>query len=309
MATSGEFSLNMTMDELIEEAYDHLQIGQEGETLTGNFYNRARRTLNLMLKAWEGQGIHLWTMKEGTLFLRKGQSAYDLRSPTTHVANTYYTTTSLGAVAGSTVVPIASNVGMENGNPIGFVDTDNDLHWYEIASFTASDVTLTSPLLADIPDGAVCYHYPDNFEPVARVLSVRRKESTTYEVPIDLCSREAYMSLPNKDVQGYPVQAYYSREEPQGIMYLWNAPFTCVPVIPFTYERKLQIVTEATQTFDFPDYWLEAITFNLAYHLIPKFGCAPARAAQIEALANQTLSAALGFDTDLYPITINLTQQ
>lgn len=310
MTTSGVYEIELTLNGLLEQAYDNLQIGQDGETLDGNFYNRARHTLNVMLKTWEAQGIHLWTMQEGVLFLRIGQSEYDFGNPSTHLANVYHTThATLGHTIGATLIEVESTFGMEIGNPIGIAGSDNDLQWFTIDSFVPdTSVTLSSPLTHATLQHAVIYHYPDDFKPVARVLSVRRKEGSTYEIPIEFVSRETYMSLPNKNTRGYPIQAYYSREEPRGKMYIWNAPSSSVPVVPFTYERKVQIMTEADQTFDFPEYWFEAIIYNLAVRLIPKYGCAPTRSALLAGLAKQSLDDCLGFDTDLYPITLNLSR-
>ncbi len=76
---SNEFSLELTLNDVIFEAYDLLQVATDGETITGGLFNRALSSLNIMLKLWQSQGIHLWTMTEGSLLLRVGQSKYDFR--------------------------------------------------------------------------------------------------------------------------------------------------------------------------------------------------------------------------------------
>lgn len=309
MTASGVYTYEPTLNEVLAQSFYALQIGQDGETLTGDFYNAARPLLNQMLKAWEGQGIHLWTMKEGTLFLRVGQSVYPFGDATTHLANDYtYTLTSAAADEGDTVLLVDDTTGFVNGNPIGVIGSDNDLQWFTISSFVAdTSVTLSSALLTDVAQYAVIYTYTLNsFIPVVRIIDVRRKQVEDYEVPINFLSREDYMSLPNKDQPGNAIQAYYSRQIPYGTMYVWNAPSSAVPVLRFTYERKLQIMTEAEQTFDVPENWYDAIVYNLALRLIPVYGCAPQRKADLVILAQSSLDMALGFDTDLYPITVNL---
>ena len=304
MATSGLYTLGLTTNDLIDQSYDLLQIGQQGETLTGDFYNRATRTLNVMLKTWEAQGIHLWTMEEGTLFLAIGQSEYPFS--TSKVANTYYETTTDAAEAiGQTVISVTSTSNMVVGQIIGLVDEDNDLFWSTISSFvTDTTVTIANALTTAVPSGNEVYFYSNTFKPCNRVLSVRRKEGTTYEVPINFISRDEYMSLPNKSTQGYPIQAYYDRKETTGTMFLWNAPSSAVPVIRFTYERKMQILDASTNTFDLPEYWFEAIIWNLAKRLIPIYGCDASRKLDIKEMAKDTLDDALGFDTDVYPIKV-----
>jgi hypothetical protein len=308
MPTSGVYDLSLTLNQVCERAYAALQIGQDGETLTGSFYNQARDFLNMMIKEWENQGIHLWTMKEGTLFLRVGQSVYPFGDSSTKLANDYYATyVTAAASTGAVTLSVYDTTGFVNGQPIGVVGEDNDLQWFTISSFVAdTSVTLSSGVLTDINQNSIIYTYPDTFVPVVRILDVRRRELTDYEVPINFVSREEYMSLPNKDQPGTVIQAYYSRQLPYGTMYAWNAPSSSVPVLGFTYERKLQIMVNPTDTFDLPESWYGALIYNLAVRLKPIYGCSPKRSAEIETLAMNTLNNALGFDTDIYPITINM---
>jgi len=308
MATSGVYAFDLTLSDVAERAYASLQIGQDGETLSGSFYNTARDFINMMIKEWENQGIHLWTMKEGTLFLTVGQSVYPFGSATTHLANDHYATeTTAAAAVGASTLLVDDTTGFVNGQPIGVINEDSDLEWFTITSFVANTSVLLSGTLAiAVEDEAVVYTYPNTFVPVVRILDVRRKQLTDYEIPINFVSREEYMSLPNKDQPGTVIQAYYSRQLPYGTMYAWNAPSSSVPVIRFTYERKLQIMVNNTDTFDLPESWMGAIIYNLAIRLIPIYGCSQKRSMELQALATSTLNNALGFDTDIYPITLNL---
>ena len=52
MALSGDFTLDLTLNDLIEESYEQLQSLGDGESFGGNMLGRAKRTLNLMLKSW-----------------------------------------------------------------------------------------------------------------------------------------------------------------------------------------------------------------------------------------------------------------
>lgn len=308
MSTSGVYAFDLTLGDVCERAYASLQIGQDGETLSGGFYNTARDFINMMIKEWENQGIHLWTMKEGTLFLSVGESVYPFGSATTHLANDYYTTATTAAAAiGASVLLVEDTAGFVNGQPIGVINGDADLEWFTISSFVANvSVTLSGTLAVAVADEAIVYTYPNTFVPVVRILDVRRKQLTDYEIPMNFVSREEYMSLPNKDQPGTAIQAYYSRQLPYGTMYVWNAPSSAVPVLRFTYERKLQVMVDNTDTFDLPESWMGAIIYNLAVRLIPIYGCSQKRSMEIAALAQSTLSNALGFDTDIYPITLNL---
>jgi hypothetical protein len=263
-----------------------------------------------MLKAWEGQGIHLWTYEDGTLFLVVGQSEYPFA--TSNLANTYYETTTDAAEAiGQTVISVTSTANMTATDIIGIVQDDDDIHWSTIASIVADDtVTIDDALTVATASGSEVYHYTaSSFKPVSRILNVRRKETTDYEVPINFLSREDYQDLPNKSQNGTVIQTYFSRQEPNGIMYTWNAPSSAVPVLRFTYERKIQIMESSTDTFDLPEYWYEAVIYNLAIRLAPKYGVSQLLLMELKQLAKEALDAALSFDTAVYPITINMRQE
>ena len=316
MATSGTYNLSLTLNEILEETFDQLQIGADGESLSGDMKNRGKKTLNIMLKAWEGQGIHLWTYEEGTLFLEVGRSEYPFGDATVHVANTFYqTTTDADEAIGQTVISVTSTANMSVNDPIGIVVDDNTLHWSTIASIVTNDtVTINDALTVAASSGAVVYYYPATpaFKPVSRLATgrqaVRRRESEGYEIPINNLSREDYQNLPNKNQNGTVIQTYYSRLQPTGTMFVWNAPVSAKPVLRFSYERRIQVMEDADDTFDMPEDWYEAIVFNLAQRLIPKYSCTPQRALEIKELAKNALDVALGFDTAGYPITVNMRQ-
>ena len=311
MTTSGRFNLSTTLNELLEETADILQIGADGEPLSGDFLVRARKTLNFMLKAFEGQAIHLWTFSTGTLFLTIGQNSYAFGDSDTHLANDYNETTiDADEAIGQTVISVTSTTGFANSDPIGIVTNDNALHWSTISSFVANDtVTIADALTVKASIGNVVYQYTLNsFKPVSRVSSVRRKETTDYEVPINFLSKEDYEMLPNKKQKGTVIQTYYERKQPTGTMFVWNPPSSAIPVLRFSYERRIQIMEDPGDTFDMPEDFFEAITWNLAKRLIPKFGCTVARATLINKMAVESLDVALGFDTAPYPITVRLRE-
>lgn len=320
MATSGVYTLSLTLNEVISEAFDTLMMGKDGETLTGNMQGRAKKSLNLMLKSWQAQGIHLWTFEEGTLFLAAGQSKYDFRLPATHAANTWYETTTTAATSASaTSIAVTSIANIQDGDVIGIIQSDNNLFWTTVNG-TPSGLTvqLDDPITLATLSGAFVRNYrlgtstaPDLI-PIARILKggIRRKESTDYEIPIVDASRKEYFDLPNKDQTGTPIQAYYDRQdragEEAGIMHLWNSPGSSRPVINFTYERKIQICVNPDDTLDVPDYAQEAVVYNLAVKLIPKFGASREIYDIVKIEATRLLNDLLSFDADVYPIKMKL---
>ena len=318
MAASGIYTLSKTLNEVAAEAFDILQIGADGETLDGDMIGRAKTSLNLMLKEWQTQGIHLWSYTEGTLFLTVGQEKYDFRDATTHVANEWHETTITAATtAGANTILVTSASNIQNGDVIGIIQNDNNLFWTTVNGAPAGlTVTLTDNITLATLAGAFVRNYRVGTDtspeliPVSRILNVRRQESTDYEIPIVFESRQDYFNLPNKTQTGTPIQAYYARQDiagdTSGIMYLWNSPSSSIPVINFTYERKLQIMVDAEDTLDVPDYAQDAVIYNLSVKLIPKYGSSKDLALWVKSEAQRLKEDLLAFDSAVYPITMKM---
>lgn len=392
MATSGEYTLDLTTADIIDESFEILQASGQGETQGGNLYNQALNSLNMMLKLWEAQGIHLWTYTEYTMFLVNSQAVYDQTDADVRVVNSLeFDSTELGAAAAvaATTITLDSVANAAIGKAIGILDDDQEIHWTVIEQISGSDVDLKDAITVASADNNIVRLYPtsdlgtttlaagaaildttiqvaslvgieagmnigitgdtantvlwttvnsidadtdivtiddaiadtstlgndvifytseQNFKPFSRVLNdmVRRHagEGSDYEIPIVFQSRKDYMDLPNKNQAGTVIQAYYSRQEPTGIWYLWNTPSSSVEYINFTAERQIQIMVDTTDTFDLPAEWYDAITYNLAKRLILKVGCSAQRTALIREDAKTYLDEALAFDTAVYPIRL-----
>ncbi len=130
MKGSGVYTLSKTLNDIATESLDILQIGADGESISGDILGRVRISLNLLLKEWQTQGIHLWSETEGTLFLKVGQEKYDFRDSDTHITNTWYETTSTAAtVAGARTILLTSVESINDGDVIGVIQNNNDLFW------------------------------------------------------------------------------------------------------------------------------------------------------------------------------------
>jgi len=81
MATSGTTSFDLTIDDIVEEAYE--RTGVRG-TRTGYQIKSARRSLNVLFAEWGNRGIHLWKVKQATIPLVEGQAEYNYASDNTN---------------------------------------------------------------------------------------------------------------------------------------------------------------------------------------------------------------------------------
>lgn len=81
MATS--YSINR--DSIISAALRKLQVLELGTTPDADTIANAAQSLNIMIKAWQSQGIKLWTVNEYTLPLVSGTNTYNIGPAGTHL--------------------------------------------------------------------------------------------------------------------------------------------------------------------------------------------------------------------------------
>ena len=83
MALSGTATFNLTVNDVIQEAYD--RIG--GDPILGYDVRSARRSLNILFSDWANRGYNQWTVEEKDLTLVKGTISYDLPADTIDIVN------------------------------------------------------------------------------------------------------------------------------------------------------------------------------------------------------------------------------
>ena len=72
MATSGTATFDLSIDEIVEEAYERCGI----QTDSGYDLKKARRSLNVLFSEWGNSGVHLWKIQLNAVALVASQSQY-----------------------------------------------------------------------------------------------------------------------------------------------------------------------------------------------------------------------------------------
>ena len=221
MATSGSTSFNLTTNEIIREAFDSLEMATEGEDFSGEEYTRARRSLNMMLATWQGQGIHLWTYTEATLFLEAGVSSYileNVRATNRHLKTALTT----AAVSTATTVTLDSVSELADGWSIGIMKDDSNLFWATVVGAPAGNVVTFTPALdGDAAAENVVFYYEAGVAAVERVLNIRRVDGFVNDTPVRQASHQEFFDLPFKTSEGNVSEAYYDRQRGNGVA-IWE---------------------------------------------------------------------------------------
>ena len=282
MATSGSTNFTQTRSELINDAFQIIGVYGIGRTISDEDMSFAVSTLNKMIKAWGTQGLHLWTKEECMLFVTVNEAEYDLGSTAKAclASGAVITQTAATAASGATSISVDSTTGMAASDTIGIVLTDKTIHWDTIASITDSTtLVLTTGLSGQIYQDAMVYTYTNALEKPLRVLDCRRvngydsgSTTTQTEIMLSNTAYQDYQQMSTKTNSGLPNQFAYKPERSSTKLYLWPRPSDGSYRIHFTAERIIEDLDAAGDNFDFPNEWLEALTWQLALRLCPAFG-------------------------------------
>ena len=93
MATSGTTTFDLSIEEIIQEAYERCGMS----TTSGHSLRSARTSLNLLFAEWANRGIHLWKVALHENQLVSGQAEYAVDSAVSDVLEAFISTTGAGA--------------------------------------------------------------------------------------------------------------------------------------------------------------------------------------------------------------------
>lgn len=281
MATSGSINFNVDRDDIVQQALELLNIIGAGETPSAEDSKLARNRLNGMVKAWQAQGLHLWSTEEATLFLADEIGEYDLSSAAASARATKTSdavVTQLDADAGllATSLTVNDTTGMTAADIVGIVLDSDVVHWTTIVSVDSSTtLTITTGLVSAAADNNNVYAFTTRINRPLRILSVRHVsgfEATLREIPMTALAKQDYYNIPAKNTVSTPNSFYYDPQLTTGQFKIWPTPSDPQTYIRFTYERSLEDFDASADEPDFPQEWIDAIIYSLAARIGPAYG-------------------------------------
>jgi len=305
MTTSGISTFNANRDTIIKMALRKIGAISAGETPNANTINDASDQLNMLVKALNATGLHIWTETEGTLFLQPNQISYTVGGTTTDHATESYTATTLSASASAsaTTISVTSATGFADTYKVGIVLDSGGIFWTtESGAPSGTTITLASGLSGSASAGNAVYVYQTDIVRPLRIVSGRRYAfNGALDTPMINVSRIDYRNLPNKADTGTITQFFYDPRggaNTQGIIWVWPAPPDVTSAMKFTWWRPVQDFVSAANTPDLPNEWLDALVWNLAYKMALEYDCNPQRYEMIKEQAASSLDLVYGFDRE-----------
>lgn len=323
----------VTRNDVITEALEQLGALEEGETPSSDQITSLGRTLNMLIKMWQGQGVNLYAVRETFLFLFDGVFKYDqldfngttgLDVDRKHV---YVSDYEKVAFSESSTTVVLVNESFLTGNPvasavigdvIGIPLEDGTMHWAEISavgssgsfskSYTFASHALSSATAPDTTkDLIVAITYPGR--PVKVLEAYLRQFYDDSDRSVDVLSMTDWAMLTNKNSSTTTGvnNILYNREVTTGDLRTWgtiDTPYYCLGLV--VQVPLLDIESDASllgSGFGIPQEYFAAFAMSLAEFNIPKYGVPPDTANYIRKLASEYREAAFSYDTGDVSVT------
>jgi len=165
----------------------------------------------------------------------------------------------------------------------------------------------------EMVQGQITYDLPvDTIDLFDHVIRTQTGQAQT-DININRISADTYLTIPNKNAQGRPIQVWINRQSGaqnlSGIQYpninVWPAPdqnnyYTFV----YFRLRRIQDAGEGVNTQDIPFRMLPAMVAGLAYHLSLKIPGAMERTAMLKQMYDEAWEQAADEDREKAPLRL-----
>lgn len=301
MTTSSSIDFTLSAAEVVKEAFKRLGVQPAEQDLQAFELNDGLTALNLMLKTWQADGLHLWAKEEAVVFLESGKSKYLLGADRATRADDFIgTTLTSAALSGATTLSLNST-GMAVNDQIGVELDDGSRFWTTIATIPDSiSITINSGISSAAASGKSVYTYTTILERPLRIKDYIRRQTfgQNNEIEITKFAREDYFSQVDKVSTGTVSGAYYSPQLINGELYIWQPVNTNTELLRFTFERSIEDIDDKLNTLDVPTEWLETVIYNLAARLADSYEAPLARVQTVTNKAVFLLDKMLGWDEE-----------
>jgi hypothetical protein len=99
------------------------------------------------------------------------------------------------------------------------------------------------------------------------------------DTPVEFESRDGYMDIPDKSVEGRPDRVFVDKQRDQIVLTFWPVPENSTDVINYDAVRKFEDFDTAADNADIPYYMYDAFAYGLAFRLAEKFALPDLEAA------------------------------
>jgi len=284
--TSGSyvFDKNLSIDEIIEDAYE--RIGMQG--VSGYQLKTAKRSLNILFSEWGNRGLQFWEVKNQNITLVDGQSVYTFfRSPSDGTSDGINTTLSAGINATAVTIGVASVTGFATSGVITIGTEQISYTGISTLNLTGCTRGINGSTAATHNTSDAVLQFPIGMTDIQE--ADYRVKSTSVDTPMTKISRSQYQGFSNKTDKGLPTQYWVQRFIDKVTMTLYLTPGAAQDgnYINFYYTKRIDDVGAYTNATDVPYRFVPCMISGLAYYLAVKY--APQRVQELKLLYEDEL--------------------
>lgn len=195
----------------------------------------------------------------------------DITGPNTTTVYSTYTYKTISAItvdgAGTGNIEIG-----QVGDPVGIELDSGSMQWTYIGAALSTTLTLVTALSGAAAENNHVYSYTIKPPRPIEIIEARLHKTDDTETPLSIIGKHEYMSISDKTSEGTPNQIYYDKQLDNGNLYVWQEPDDVQEYIKFTARLPIQDLDNLTDDFEVGQEWYEALAWNLAIRLYPKYG-------------------------------------
>jgi hypothetical protein len=285
---SSNFGLTFTRNDLIKAVLRALGVIGQTQSPSPEDFTFCSEALNLMIKSWVNKGATLWKIQEIIVKMVSGIPVYPIGSNGGYISSIIVNSGGSGYLVPPGV--IITGGGGNGASAIsvisGGVVTEVKITAVGTGFTTAPAITFSSGLAT-----ATALLSRPSLNRVQRILdqgNFIRNDLTSYDQPIYMISRTDYNNLGNKSINGtVPSQFWYdpafNTTINNGYLSVYTVPG---PGINHSMHLMGQIIYDDTTAvgdlFDFPQEFLNAMKWGLAWDVLAEYGVDATTEARIE---------------------------
>jgi hypothetical protein len=150
--------------------------------------------------------------------------------------------------------------------------------------------------------GVATYDLPEDTVDVMDAAVRTMQQGKPYDLPMNRISVATYQAIPNKTVQGRPLQMFIERRNTPRVN-LWPVPDNTAGVeLVYWRLRRMEDVGYGNHNADLPFRFLPALVAGLAYYLSMKLPGGMERLGALKAVYDETLQLAMDEDREKAPV-------
>lgn len=271
MATTGTNSFTVTRNDILESALRTLGVIGIGETPQTEDYTNCSQALNIMIKSWAKKGWPLWTVETIVVPMVEGIRIYPIGATAGYVyevtstGGTGYTAGTWTATNGTTGTAASGTYTVSGGAPDTFtIVIPGTAYTTAPTTFTLSGAGTGATITATIV-GVTTNKPVRAFTGFIRDVN----NNDTVLMPI---SKQEYDDQGAKFSAGVPNQFYFDNQLTNANLYVLNVPTISTSSVYLDVERMFYDMTSASDTFDFPQEWFQALKWGLAAEIAVEYG-------------------------------------